>query len=127
MSTVLSLIESAPCCFAGTDFTKHKALIEEALDHGHDVCTIHYFHGEVEQHAGYDIGACLNAEEFLDVEKGCLKEGVYDAELLGYDKPLKAFLWNDEFKRPRGLIVVADNKKDMRFAKKKFDSKTSEL
>lgn len=127
MTNKLKLIVSAPCCFAGTDFTKDKALIDEAFESGHSVSTIYYFHGEVEDFAGYDIGACLNAEEFLDTKQGILREGVYDAELVGYNKLLKAFLWNDEFQRPRGLIVVADNKKDMQFAKEKFNSRASNL
>lgn len=126
-SEKLILIASDPCSFAGINFKKNKSLIDEALKNGHSVNTISYFHGEVEDFAGYDIGACLNAEEFLDIEKGSLKEGIYDAELIGYDKLLKAFLWNDEYKRPRGLIVVANNKKDMQFAKKKFNSKASIL
>lgn len=126
-SEKLILIASDPCSFAGTDFTKNKALIDEAFKNGHSVSTISYFHGEVEDFIGYDIGACLNAEEFLDTEKGCVREGIYDAELIGYDKLLKAFLWNDEFKRPRGLIVVANNKKDMKFAREKFNSRTSSL
>lgn len=127
MTNKLKLIVSAPCCFAGTDFTKDKALIDEAFESGHSVSTINYFHGEVEDFISYDIGACLNAEEFLDTEKGCVREGIYDAELIGYNKPLKAFLWNDEFQRPRGLVVVADNEKDMKFAEKKFNSKASIL
>ena len=123
----LILIASSPRPFAGTDFTKDKALIDKAFESGHSVSTIYYFHGEVEDFAGYDIGACLNAEEFLDTEKGSLKEGIYDAELIGYDKLLKAFLWNDEFKRSRGLIVAADNKRDMAFARRKYNSRTSVL
>lgn len=127
MTNKLKLIVSAPCCFAGTDFTKDEALINEAFESGHSVSTIHYFHGEVEDFAGCDIGACLNAEEFLDTEKGSLKEGIYDAELVGYDKLLKAFLWNDKFQRPRGLIVVADNKSDMEFARRRYNSRASVL
>lgn len=123
----LILIASSPRPFAGTDFTKDKALIDKALESGHSVSTIYYFHGEVEDFAGYDIGACLNAEEFLDKEKECVREGIYDAELLGYDKLLKVFLWSDEYGNFRGLIVVADNKRDMAFARRKYNSRTSAL
>lgn len=112
---------------AGVDFTKDEDLINKAIEDGHKVCIISYFHGEVQDAAGYDIGACLNGELCADFVKKSYREGIYDAELLGYDKPLKAFLWNDEFQRPRGLIVVAGNMKDMRFAKNKFKSKTSNL
>lgn len=126
-SEKLILIASSPCSFGGVNFSKSETLIKKALDEGHKVYSICYFHGEVEDFAGYDIGACLNGEICADFNKELYKEGIYDAELEGFNKPLKAFLWNDEFKRPRGLIVVADNKEDMQFAKKKFNSRTSIL
>ncbi len=126
-SEKLILIASDPCSFAGTDFSKSKPLIEKAFDEGHKVCSICYFHGEVEDFAGYDIGACLNGEICGDFNKKLYKEGIYDAELKGFNKPLKAFLWNDEFQRPRGLIVVADNRKDMEFARRRYNSRASVL
>ena len=123
----LKCIISAPCCMGGTDFSKYEELINKTIEEGHKICIMSYFHGEVESFARYDIGACLNGEICGNFDKKTYKDGIYDAELDGFNKPLKAFLWTDEYKRPRGLIVCADNKKDMKFARVKYNSKTSFL
>ena len=119
----LSLIVSAPCVMAGVDFSKSESLIKEAIDKGHKVCVLYYFHGEVEDFAKYDIGACLNAEHIFTEDTMQLKDGIYDAELREFEKPLKAFLWNTE-DGPKGLIVCSTNAADMKFAKEKYESRT---
>lgn len=120
---MLKIIVSSPRPFAGVSFIKYEHLIKKAQDGGHKVATIQYFHGKLESHVGYDIGACLNAEKCIDNNQYI--EGIYDAEVIGYPSPCKAFLWNAGI--PRGLIVDASDKESMKYAEEAFKRKEENL
>lgn len=118
--TKLKIIVSAPCSFAGVDFSSNEEKINNAIKEGHTVVTISYLHGTLERVMGYDIGACLNAEECVKDEKYI--EGIYDAEVLGYPNTCKAFLWNAH-DMLRGLIVDPGKEEDLKFAEEKYYNK----
>ena len=47
---------------------------------------------------------------------------VYDVEVVGYENPCRAYLWNAG-KNPRGLIVDISEPEDIEFAKEKYNKK----
>lgn len=119
----LKLVVSEAQPFGGTDFTKYKDDIKKAQNEGHKICTVSYLHGTVENAMGYDICACLNAEEFVDFEKGQYKkDGIYDVEIKDYPNLCKAFLWNSD-EGPCGLIVDSLDKDDINFASYRYNRK----
>ena len=81
----LKLVVSKPGPLAGVDFEKYQNQIDEAINQGHKVAVIQYLHGIVQDKMGYDIAACLNAEECADFEKERWIPGVYDVEVVDYD------------------------------------------
>ena len=78
----LKLVVSEPRSFARVDFKKYQSQIDEAMSQGHKVAIIQYLHGTVQEKMGYDIAACLNAEECADFEKERWIPGVYDVEVV---------------------------------------------
>ena len=71
---------------------------------------------------GYDIAACLNAEECADFEKERWIPGVYDVEVVDYQKPCRAYLWNVSG-RTRGLIVDIEDKDAVKLAEEAYNNK----
>lgn len=74
-----------------------------------------YFHGKLEQRAGYDIPSCSS----FDIDE--LSEGVYDVLYNGHLN-CKMFFWRKEH-WSRGYIVQSDDTKSIEFAEKRFESK----
>ena len=70
----------------------------------------------------YDIAACLNVEECADFEKERWIPGVYDVEVVDYQKPCRAYLWNVSG-RSRGLIVDIEDKEGVRSAEEAYNNK----
>lgn len=122
----LKLVVSEPRSFAGVDFTKYHSEISKAQEEGHEVAILQYLHGKVCSKMGYDICACLNAEECADFDKELYKPGIYDVEVVGYENPCRAYLWNAG-KNPRGLIVDISEPEDIEFAKEKYNKKECAL
>ena len=118
----LKLVVSKPGPLAGVDFEKYQSQIDEAINQGHKVAVIQYLHGIVQDKMGYDIAACLNAEECADFEKELWKPGIYDVEVIDYPKPCRAYLWN-ALGRSRGLIVDIEDKEGVRSAEKAYNNK----
>lgn len=118
----LKLVVSKPGPLAGVDFEKYQGQIDEAINQGHKVAVIQYLHGIVQKKMGYDIAACLNAEECADFEKELWKPGIYDVEVIDYPKPCRAYLWN-ALGRSRGLIVDIEDKEGVRSAEKAYNNK----
>ena len=118
----LKLVVSKPGPLAGVDFEKYQGQIDEAISQGHTVAAIQYLHGIVQEKMGYDIAACLNAEECADFEKELWKPGIYDVEVIDYPKPCRAYLWN-ALGRSRGLIVDIEDKEGVRSAEKAYNNK----
>ena len=89
---MLELITSKPCSMAGISFSEEdEQLIRNAEKEGHKISTISYFHGNIETLAGYDIGVCINAEQFIFNNN--ILTGSYEAHLKGFDNRLRAFIW----------------------------------
>ena len=122
----LKLVVSKPGPLAGVDFEKYQGQIDEAISQGHKVAAIQYLHGIVQEKMGYDIAACLNAEECADFEKELWKPGIYDVEVIDYPKPCRAYLWN-ALGRSRGLIVDIEDKEGVRSAEKAYNNKEYSL
>ena len=122
----LKLVVSEPRSFARVDFKKYQSQIDEAMSQGHKVAIIQYLHGTVQEKMGYDIAACLNAEECADFEKELWKPGIYDVEVIDYPKPCRAYLWN-ALGRSRGLIVDIEDKEGVRSAEKAYNNKEYSL
>ena len=118
----LKLVVSEPRSFAGVDFKKYQSQIDEAMSQGHKVAIIQYLHGTVQEKMGYDIAACLNAEECADFEKERWIPGVYDVEVVDYQNPCKAYLWNVSG-RSRGLIVDIEDKDAVKSAEEAYNNK----
>ena len=118
----LKLVVSKPGPFAGVDFEKYQSQIDEAISQGHTVAIIQYLHGIVQEKMGYDIAACLNAEECADFEKELWKPGIYDVEVVDYPKPCRAYLWN-ALGRSRGLIVDIEDTAGVRSAENAYNNK----
>ena len=119
----LKLVVSKPGPLAAVDFEKYQSQIEdEAISQGHKVTVIQYLHGIVQDKMGYDIAACLNAEECADFEKELWKPGIYDVEVIDYPKPCRAYLWNVSG-RSRGLIVDIEDKEGVRSAEEAYNNK----
>ena len=118
----LKLVVSEPRSFAGVDFKKYQSQIDEAMSQGHKVAIIQYLHGTVQEKMGYDIAACLNAEECADFDKERWIPGIYDAEVVDYQKPCRAYLWNVSG-RSRGLIVDIEDKEGVRSAEEAYNNK----
>lgn len=98
---MLELIASSP--MAGISFSEEdEQLIRNAEKEGHKISTISYFHGNIETLAGYDIGVCINAEQFIFNNN--ILTGSYEAHLKGFDNRLRAFIWTVD-NMFRGLIV----------------------
>ena len=122
----IKLVVSLPGPLGSTDFSRHQCEIEKAIEEGHTVTTLQYLHGKVEKEMGYDICACLNAEVCVDFKKELYRPGEYEAEVIGYPRKCRAFLWNTN-NRPRGLIVDALDSDDMKFAKEKYNRREGSL
>lgn len=118
----LKLVVSKPGPLAGVDFEKYQSQIDEAISQGHTVAVIQYLHGIVQEKMGYDIAACLNAEDCADFEKELWKPGIYNVEVVDYPKPCRAYLWN-ALGRSRGLIVDIEDKEGVRSAKKAYNNR----
>lgn len=118
----LKLVVSESRSFAGVDFKKYQSQIDEAMSQGHKVAIIQYLHGTVQEKMGYDIAACLNVEECADFEKERWISGVYDVEVVDYQKPCRAYLWNVSG-RSRGLIVDIEDKEGVRSAEEAYNNK----
>lgn len=78
-----------------------------------------YFHGEVEEKAGYDIPQCSS----FDIDE--LEEGVYDVLYNGY-LPCRMFFWRSEHWL-RGYIISVDDLENLDFAEDKFKKKSNSL
>ena len=122
----LKLVVSEPRSFAGVDLKKYQSQIDEAMSQGHKVAIIQYLHGTVQEKMGYDIAACLNVEECADFEKERWIPGVYDVEVVDYQKPCRAYLWNVSG-RYRGIIVDIEDKEGVRSAEKAYNNKEYSL
>lgn len=118
----LQIIVSKTMCFTGTDFSEHQNLIDEALNLGHIVSSISYIHGIAEDVMGYDIGACLNAELFLNRKHNPI-EGIYDAKIIGYNNPCKAYIWRTKYNDYKCLIVDITDSEDVKYAQKCYSDK----
>ena len=92
------------------------------MSQGHKVAIIQYLHGTVQEKMGYDIAACLNAEECADFKKEQWIPGVYDVEVVDYQKLCRAYLWNISG-RSRGLIVDIEDKEGVRLAEEAYNNK----
>ena len=124
---VIDLVPSNPCSSACTEYSEeNQNLIDMAKNTGHETINVGYLDGDVEAFAGYDICCCINGEEITHTaENGKLvyKEGVYDAKLVGYDNPLRMFVWNDPEGNPRMLIVDIKDEASHKNAQEKFKQK----
>lgn len=102
-----------------------------------------YLHGELEELVGYDKATILNMEEIPHITKNCyfngdkeyfdvvcVKDGIYDVEILGIDKPCVAYFWitdMDYIPNQRGLVCFKDNKEACEYALKKYNEKSQLL
>lgn len=102
-----------------------------------------YLHGELESEVGYDKGAFLNLEEDIVEIKNCyfngnekhfdvvcLKDGIYDVEVIGFDKPCVGYFWiNRDYDIPecKGLVCFKDDKEAVEYAEKKYNEKSWHL
>lgn len=127
MKEKLKVLVSEPCSFGDTNFSSNEQLIKSYIASGHKVCQMGYLHGKVESAVGYDIGLCLNAELCSDLEKEKYIEGIYDVEVIGYEKPCKAFLWVASGFYNRCLIVDINDSKSVEYAQKCYDQKVNHL
>ena len=118
----LRLVVSEPRSFAGVDFKKYQSQIDEAMEKGHRIAIIQYLHGKVQHEMGYDIAACLNAEECTDPTKEQWKPGIYDVEVVDYQNPCRAYLWN-ALGRSRGLIVDIEDEEGVKSAEEAYNNK----
>ena len=119
----LQIIVSKPCPLAGVDFTEYEDTIHKAITEGHTPIIMQYLHGTLESKMDYDIALCLNGEDCAHVEIEEYITGIYDAKVLGYDNPCKAYLWNTHG-RTRALVVDTSNEEDNAFAKSCYTKKT---
>lgn len=124
---------------------KHLNKYTDALDKDENITISNwwYLHGELEEAVGYDKGAFLNLEEDMIEIKNCyfngnkrcfdvvyLKEGIYDVEVIGFDKPCVGYFWISNFNRIpecRGLVCFKDDKKAIEYAEKKYSEKSWNL
>ena len=87
---MLTIVISKPKPLGGVDFSEYNDFINDALKEGHTPKIISYLQGKVQQVMKYDIGLCLNGENCFQGQKYI--EGIYDAQIMGYGNPCKAFL-----------------------------------
>lgn len=124
---------------------KHLNKYTEALgkDENTTISSWWYLHGELEDEVGFDKGAFLNLEEDMVEIKNCyfngndkyfdvvcLKEGVYDVEVIGFDKPCVGYFWITNISNIpecRGLVCFKDDKEAVEYAEKKYSEKSWSL
>lgn len=80
-----------------------------------------YLHGEIECINGYDICYCDNKEELELLNT----PGIYtvSVDIDGTIYECKAYIWNDKYKRIKGLIVLSSNKEDNEYALSKYEER----
>lgn len=127
----LVIVVSEPCALAGINVEKYQKMINDSIKEGHQPVSISYLHGKLESKVGYDIGVCLNGENIVihnqDNNRNKVIEGVYSVKIVDYDNPCTAYLWNDKYDRPRGLIVDDEDAESIKYAIQKYNEKTSWL
>lgn len=104
--------------------TETRKMYNDAHKEGHIVWSLPCFYGKVEKAVGYDIGICLNGEVFASLEKDgkiSVKDGIYDAELHGYDGKLKAYIWNGEDNKAKALIVDVTDEESVKYAEECYN------
>ena len=122
---MLELIASKPCPMAGISFSEEdEQLMRNAEKEGHIISTIIYFHGNIETLAGYDIGICINAEQFIFNNN--ILTGIYEAHLKGFDNRLRAFIWTDD-NMFRGLVVDVTDTEALDYASECYKEKRGYL
>ena len=114
----------------------------EALgkDKGTIVSSWWYLHGDLQEEVGYDKGAFLNLEEDMVEIKNCyfngnkeyfdvvcLKDGIYDVEVIGFDKPCVGYFWiteREHIPHLRGLVCFKGDRKAVEYAERKYSEKS---
>lgn len=120
---------------------KHLNKFTDTLDKDKDtiISGWWYLHGELEDKVGYDKGAFLNLEEDMVEIENCyfkgndkyfnvvlLKDGIYDVEVIGFDRPCVGYFWIDrKYNTPecRGLICFKDDTSAVMYARQKYTEK----
>lgn len=98
-----------------------------------------YLHGDLQSAVGFDKGMFLNLGDFKTFEKKCyingneeyfdvicLEEGIYDVEIIGFDKPCVGYFWitdKDDIPMTRGLVCFKDDLDSVKDAETKFNKK----
>lgn len=79
-----------------------------------------YFHGELQNHIGYDKGL------ILETPGGDL-EGEYFVTVIGLDKPCLGYFWIDSENRQRGLVCYEDDGDGLEYAKEVYKKRSTWL
>lgn len=95
-----------------------------------------YLHGKLEDEVGFDKAEFCNLGDFETITEQqyyngnkktfdvvFLKEGIYDVEVIGFDKPCVGYFWIDKSEgrgNLRGLVCFKDDINAIEYAKKKI-------
>lgn len=109
-------------------------------EHQYIVSSWWYLHGDLESIVGYDKGVFCNLEEFPLLIKNCyfngnkeyfdvvcLKDGIYDVEVIGIKEPCIGYFWiSNHYDIPecRGLVCLKSDKEGCEYAFKKYNEKS---
>lgn len=98
-----------------------------------------YLHGKLMEEIGYDLAEFLNLKEdmvtitkdrYSEYHTACLKEGIYDVEVVGIDKPCIGYFWTSNRAgdpRTTGLVCFKDDKEACEYAAQKYAERSSTL
>lgn len=146
-SSISKVLKIAAIQIDGTVIEQEKALKhlnkytdDLGKDENTTISSWWYLHGELETEVGYDKGAFLNLEEDMVEIKNCyfngnkqhfdvvcLKDGVYDVEVIGFDRPCVGYFWISNFNKIpecKGLVCFKDDTSAVMYARQKYAEKS---